>query len=387
MTALREILLRAHTVDAGVLQQAEQISAATAASVVHSLVHYRIVESRHLARLLSRATRVEFIDVTTLDVHRQLLHVVPREAAMQLRVLPIGVKRTQSGERLYLAMSDPTDDAIVDVVERATQRTVEVMCCDENALNGAIDRLYGPAVASEDAPVVVGALTAGAEFLTDSTSGALRIVDDARGVHLLGLPEAVLDDDGPTLEMSRQMRPASVALATALAEVTSENLRRGRSLPTLPEVTGTPTSDPASAEPEDGNESLFDEVKAPARTGATVTVSVPTTMSAAQRASLQGELLDLLGEAALEDDAVAACRNSRHHRALVLLGPRPQSALLRALLDLEEQPVRPRIIILGGDPSLRMLGFIDHTAELPDASPRAVAIAVLAALRQVGVAA
>lgn len=381
MTALREILLRAHTVDPGVLQQAEQISAATAASVVNILVHYRIVDSRHLARLLSRAARVEFIDVTTLDVHRRLLQVVPREAAMQLRVLPIGVKRTASGERLYLAMSDPTDDAIVDIVEKATQRTVEVMCCDENALIVAIERLYGPVVASEDAPIVVGALTAGSEFLTDSTSEALRIVDNARGV---GLPEEAVDDDGPTLEMSRQTRPASVALAAALAEVTSENLRRGRSLPTIPEVTGTPSSAPFSSEPPEGDESLFDEVKGPQRAGR-VTVSVPTTMSGSQRALLQSELLELVGDVDLEDDAVAACRNGGNNRALVLLGPKPQSALLRALLDLEEQASRPRVVILGGDPSLRMLAFIDHTAELPDASPRAVAIAVLSALQQVGV--
>lgn len=452
---LREILLRSHAVDAGVLSQAEQMSAATGAPVVHILVRYQIVEGRWLARLLSRAAHVELIDVAAIDIHRRLLEVVPRHAAERLRVLPIGVKRTAAGERLYLAMADPTDDGVVDVVEKATGRTVEPMCLDDDALSRSLDRHYGPPapVVDDEPAVLVGvldrarerALEAGGEFLTESTAEALRLVQTVRSNDLpqlspvdVGDGDIVegVDDETPTLELTRQQRPASIALANALAEVTADVQRGGpRSLPTMQEVwgqasaTAATTLEPLRSElPISGersavdlapDEELFDSPTTPSRAAvpgagvqttvaaktttmakpamdppsilpnatARVFVSTPQGVSSRDRAALHEELLDLFGQVELDDDAVAACRNAVRGRALVLLAPRPQSALLRALLDLEERQPRPRIVILGGDPSLRMLAFVDHHADMPDMTlgARAVGVAVMVALRQVGV--
>lgn len=405
---LREILLRSHTVDAGILAQAEQMSAATGAPIVHILVRYRVVEGRRMARLLSRACHVELIDVAAIDIHKRLLEVVPRHAAEQLRVLPIGVKKSPNGERLYLAMSDPSNDATVDVVEKATGRVVEVMCCDDEALAASLDRHYGPVVV--EAPVVVGALDARGEFLTESTSEALRLVQSVRSAELPQLsPLDFASMDEPTIEVARQQRPASIALAAALAEVTADTARGSgkTSLPTMQEVWGGASSattlEPAASDDDyEPDEPLFDQRIDPQPpkqraddppsilpSAPRVIVSTPPGLSPTQRAELLSELLDLLGAVDLDDDAVAACRAASKGRALVLLSPRPQSALLRALLDLEEKQPRPRIVVLGGDPALRMLAFVDHHAELPDAmgpsAARGVAVAVMVALRHVGV--
>ncbi len=397
---LQEILLRSHTIDAPTWAQAQQMSAATGAPIVHILVRYRVVEGRRMARLLSRACHVELIDVAAIDVHQRLLEVVPRHAAERLRVLPIGVKKSADGERLYLAMSDPSDDATVDVVEKATGRRVEVMCCDDEALALSLDRHYGVSVVDEPA-VVVGALDGRGEFLTESTSEALRLVQSVRSAELptlspLDIAEIPGLGDEQTVEVTRQQRPASLALTAALAEVTADNARgmNRSALPTMQEVWGTASS-PTSPESELPDEPLFDESR-PARDplsilppSARVIVSTPPGLSSTGRNELLSELLDLLGAADLDDDAVAACRAAAKARALVLLAPRPQSALLRALLDLEERQPRPRIVVLGGDPALRMLAFVDHHADLPDLSgpggARGVAVAVMVALRQAGV--
>jgi hypothetical protein len=115
-----------------------------------------------------------------------------------------------------------------------------------------------------------------------------------------------------------------------------------------------------------------------------VTLALPPGLKPDERAALVSELVELLGPVDVDVDAATACRSARGARALVLLAPRAQSALLRALLDLEEDKNRPKIIVLGGDPALRTLAFVDQHAELPD-GPRAVAVAVTVALRQVGV--
>ncbi len=472
---LRELLLRYRAIDAGVLSQAEQMSAATGAPLVHVLVRYQVIESKRLARLLSRAVHVELIDVASIEIHPRMLDVVPRHAAERLRVLPIGVRRTAEGERLYLAMADPTDEGVVDIIQRATGRTVEIMCCDDETLGRSFDHHYG--VVDEPA-VLVGVLDAnrvleaGGEFLTESTAEALRLVET---IKTIDLPELTPGGDDELLEAvatTRHPRPVSLALATALAEATADIQRTGqRVMPALQEVwrdastgsvsleeIGLPLPDSAALEPD---EELFDastllsplvpenELTAPttrivvpagllaraakpagakpasakpapakpagaqpagakpadakpadakpAPAKPAVFLSTPPGLSPTDRGALRDELLELLGPVELDDDAVAACRRAavvRGHasgaapaRAVVLLGARPQSALLRALLDLEQQHARPRIVILGGDPSLRMLDFVDHHGEMPDVSlgPRAVGVAVMVALRHVGV--
>ncbi|MDP2342875.1 MAG: hypothetical protein Q8O67_18100 [Deltaproteobacteria bacterium] len=416
----REILVRAHALDAGVLAQAEEVAAQTQAPLVHVLVRYQVLDGRKLARLLSRALHVELIDVGAVDVHPRLLQVIPRYAAERLRVLPIGAKKTADGERLYLAMSDPSDDDTIGVVEKATGRTIEPLVCDDDALSRSFDRHYGVAVVAPvvmDTPVLVGQLSQGAEFLTESTAEALRFVQPARGAPLPQLDP--MDHEAPTIEVRMQQRPASLALAAALAEATADNARGGsRSIPTVPEVRGAvshPNASPvaelsveaaaptgvsmaarwvaASKSLEDGDdEALFGEptreveavrsVDLPPPTK--VTLALPPGLKPEERASLMNELVELLGPVDVDIDAAAACRSARGARALVLLAPRTASALLRALLDLEEDKDRPKIIVLGGDPALRTLAFVDQHAELPD-GPRAIAVAVTVALRQVGV--
>lgn len=426
----REILVRSHAVEASVLSQAEQVAAQTQAPLVHVLVRYQVVDGGKLARLLSRALHVELIDVGAVDVHPRLLQVIPRYAAERLRVLPIGAKKTPQGERLYLAMSDPSDDETIAVVEKATGRTIEPLVCDDDALSRSFDRHYGAVVvAPVEAPVLVGQISVstevlgrlpGEEFLTESTAEALRFMQPARSAPLPQL--SPLDDDGPTIEIRQQQRPASLALAAALAEATADSNRgSSRSVATVPEVRGAlsreasapiselapvthglpTTSDgapsmaaswaAASAVADLDDEALFGEtveveaVKSvdlppPIR----VTLSLPPGLKPSERAALMSELVEMLGPVDIDVDAAAACRSSRGARALVLLAPRPQSALLRALLDLEEDKTRPKIIVLGGDPALRMLAFVDQHADLPD-GPRAVAVAVTVALRQVGI--
>jgi len=335
--------------------------------------------------------------------------VIPRYAAERLRVLPIGAKKTPDGERLYLAMSDPSDDDTISVVEKATGRTIEPLVCDDDVLSRSFDRHYGVVMAAPvvaEAPVLVGQLSQGTEFLTESTAEALRFMQPARGAPLPQL--SPVDDDGPTIEVQRH-RPASLALAAALAEATADNARTGsRSQPTLAEATGARARSELSVEggssmaarwvaasrsvDDADDEALFGEntaeveavrlVDVPPPTK--VTLALPPGLKAEERAALMSELVELLGPVDVDIDAAAACRSARGARALVLLAPRTASSLLRALLDLEEDPERPKIIVLGGDPALRTLPFVDQHAELPD-GPRAIAVAVTVALRQVGV--
>jgi len=426
---LRDLLLSTRTIDATVLAQAEAHATQAQMPLVRVLVAFNVVDGRRLARLLSRALHFELIDVAAIEVHPQLLQVVPRHAAERLRVLPIGVKQGVAGSRLYLAMADPTDDHTVTTVETATGLQVEPMVCDDSALQGSFDKHYG--IVIPDAPILVGDLVGHGnhEFLTESTAEALRFVHTIRSADVL----PVSDIQGPTIELSIQRRPASIALG----ELTVETRRQrpasvalggamfddggdgdvgdgdearaappatesmeGPDLQTMQhsrsalQVTALAHLDDPTVVPGEPNDPFEERTDNEGRVPASVAVPPPKAKPKAKQTviiasaviepMLRAELRELVGPVEIFDDAVAACHAAAGNLALVLIEPQSKSPLLRALLDLEEVVPRPRIIVLGGDPTLRLLAFVDHHADAPT-EKRAVAIAVVAALRYAGV--
>lgn len=427
---LRDLLLSTRTIDATVLAQAEAHATQAQMPLVRVLVAFNVVDGRRLARLLSRALHFELIDVAAIEVHPQLLQVVPRHAAERLRVLPIGVKQGVAGSRLYLAMADPTDDNTVTAVETATGLQVEPMVCDDSALQGSFDKHYG--VVIPDAPILVGDLVGHGnhEFLTESTAEALRFVHTIRSADVL----PVSDIQGPTIELSIQRRPASIALggeltvetrlqrpaSIALGEWSHDeddeagdddddgdeasvappatesmegpDLRTTQHSRQALQVTALAHLDDPTVVPEEVNDPFEERTDNEGRVPAPL--PAPTKASKAKQAViiaatviepiLRAELRELIGPVEIFDDAVAACHAAAGNLALVLIEPQSKSPLLRALLDLEEVEPRPRIIVIGGDPTLRLLAFVDHHADAPT-EKRAIAIAVVAALRYAGV--
>ena len=392
---LHDVLLSTRTVDPTVLSQAQAHALRVQRPVVNVLVAFSVVDGGRLARLLSRALRYEFIDVMAVDVHPRLLEVVPRHAAERYRVLPIGVKPGVAGSLLYLAMSDPTDEETLRTVEAATGLRVEPLVCDDAALQRSLDKHYGLVL---NAGALVGTLVAEArpnlEFLTESTAEALRYVQGARSV------EQATDDVGVA-------RRVGADGSSALAEQTRD-LRRadhlhdptradGQQAPTDPGQRLSALGEPTLVPGELIDDEPFEEPTNPDRTkspapvfftspSSQLAIDMPRVVVAMTPPSpvVREELAGLIGDVVVVDDEVEACKTAIGHAAVVLVGARRGSALLRALLDLEDLPNRPRVVILGGDPGLRLLACADYAAEAPT-DVRAMAVAVLAGLRHAGV--
>jgi hypothetical protein len=395
---LRDLLLSTRTVDATVLAQAEAHALQVQRPVANVLVAFNVVDGSRLARLLSRALRYEFIDVMAIEVHPRLLEVVPRHAADRYRVLPIGVKPGVAGSLLYLGMSDPTDEETIRTVETATGLRVEPLVCDDAALQRSLDKHYGLVL---NAGALVGTLIADArqpnpEFLTESTAEALRYVQGVRSAD-----EPTVDVNvprrgvGPPAHQPPEEPTREVARIDVLAEPTRADDGRVATAPRQRlSALGEPTLVPG--EPIEDDEP-FDErtdpdrVRAPAPVFFTPTRSqaatdLPRVIVAMHQVSsgLRDELAGLIGDVVVVDDDVEACRMAVGQAALVLVGVSRRSALLRALLDLEDLPTRPRVVVVGGDPGLRLIACVDHAVDEP-AEERAVAVAILAGLRHAGV--
>lgn len=384
---LRELILQARVIDATTLAQAELHAQQTQVPLVRVLVAFNVVDGRKLARLLSRVLHFEVIDVAAVDIHPRLLEVVPRHAAERLRVLPIGVKQGVTGGRLYLAMSDPADDGVIDLVEKATGLVVEPLVCDDSVLQAAFDKHYGAVVV--DAPVLVGDLVSAgnSEFLTDSTADALQLLQAVRSSEAPHRATSMALGEH-TVETARP-RPVSMAMGEVLTTkhplpsfVTASRVAtaaRTREQPAF-------VDDDPTLVPDD--EPIFDDEVEQGET--TLPISRPrprpqrviiATRSTDVR--LRQELVRWIPDVEVMVDDIAACHAAIDQAALVLVEPLAKSALLRALLDLEEATERPKIVVIGGAPAFAVLAFVDHHTAAPD-DARAMAVTVLAALRQVG---
>lgn len=395
---LRDLLLSTRTVDTTVLAQAEAHARQVQRPVVNVLVAFNVVDGGRLARLLSRALRYEFIDIATIEVHPRLLEVVPRHAAERYRVLPIGVKPGVAGSLLYLAMSDPTDEETIGTVEAATGLRVEPLVCDDAVLQRSFDRHYGVVL---NAGALVGTLIAeehapNPEYLTESTAEALRYVQGVRSVEA----EPTVDVTVPRAAATKA--PPMKPMPPALMEATREMPRPGDRMATAVEglsALGEPTlvpGEPIDSDAPDAPDESFEERTDPDRARAPAPIFFTPTRSQAVElprvvvamspvsSTLQDELAGLIGDVVVIDDDVAACKAAVGHAALVLIGAQRRSALLRALLDLEDLPTRPRVVVFGGDPGLRLLACVDYAADAPT-DLRAAAVAILAGLRHAGV--
>lgn len=381
---LRELILQARVIDATTLAQAELHAQQTQVPLVRVLVAFNVVDGRKLARLLSRMLHFEVIDVAAVDIHPRLLEVVPRHAAERLRVLPIGVKQGVTGGRLYLAMSDPADDGVIDLVEKATGLVVEPLVCDDSVLQTSFDKHYGAVVV--DAPVLVGDLVGAgnSEFLTDSTADALQLLHVARSSEAPHRATSMALGEH-TIETARP-RPASMALGEVLTSkhplpgfaVASRVATVVRTQPAFvdDDPTLVPDDEPVFDEDEQGETTLpMTKPKARARRVIVATRSTD--------ARLRQDLVRWIPDVDVMVDDIAACHAAIDQAALVLVEPLAKSALLRALLDLEEATQRPKIVVVGGAPAFAVLAFVDHHTQAPH-DARAMAVTVLAALRQVG---
>lgn len=82
----------------------------------------------------------EVVDLEIVHFSPELLRSISAELVHQCRVLPV----FESGDRLIIAMSDPSDLPALDRLQTALNREIEIQVAKESQLNLFIERLYGP---------------------------------------------------------------------------------------------------------------------------------------------------------------------------------------------------------------------------------------------------
>jgi len=119
-------------------QQAQQQAARNKLSLVTYVVQNKLANGRAVAELAAEQFGVAYMDLNALDKESQLKDVVSEKLARQHRVLPL-IKR---GHKLYVAVSDPTNQQAVTDIQFSTGLTTEAILVEDDKLGLALDKFF-----------------------------------------------------------------------------------------------------------------------------------------------------------------------------------------------------------------------------------------------------
>jgi len=119
-------------------QQAQQQAVRNKLSLVTYVVQNKLVNGRAVAELAAEQFGVAYMDLNALDKEIQLKDVVSEKLARQHRVLPL-IKR---GHKLFVAVSDPTNQQAVTDIQFSTGLTTEAILVEDDKLGLALDKFF-----------------------------------------------------------------------------------------------------------------------------------------------------------------------------------------------------------------------------------------------------
>ena len=110
------------------------------------LIEKGYVEEKILNDFLSKQYGVKSVDLSTIDIPRDVIKKVPANIAKKYVLMPVGVENG----RLKVAISDPTNIFAIDEVRFVTGMNVIPLFSNERSIMRAIDKYYGTSTELEE---------------------------------------------------------------------------------------------------------------------------------------------------------------------------------------------------------------------------------------------
>jgi type IV pilus assembly protein PilB len=138
LTGLAKQLVLAELLDEKSAQQAHAQAQRNKTSLVTYLVQNKLVKSRALAELAAEQFGVAFLDLASIDKDGQPKDLVSEKLIRQHRALPLW----RRGNKLFVAVSDPTNHQAVTDIQFSTGLTTESILVEDDKLGDAIEKFF-----------------------------------------------------------------------------------------------------------------------------------------------------------------------------------------------------------------------------------------------------
>jgi MSHA biogenesis protein MshE len=135
---LGDMLIAANLIDEVQMQIALAAQKQNGRRFGSTLVDLNFIDENVLAAFLSKQIDVPCISLLHIEVPKKVLRRLTRGTALECKAVPV---RTD-GDRLEVAMVDPTDLEVVERLELATGMTVVPLVAPESSIRTMIERCY-----------------------------------------------------------------------------------------------------------------------------------------------------------------------------------------------------------------------------------------------------
>jgi type IV pilus assembly protein PilB len=153
-----ELLVEAKALTREQLEEALRQPREPGKKLGHVLIERGFVSEAQLTQSLSLQLAVPWVSLYHIDFSRQLLSRVPRELAEEHCLVPIYVRHVKgSGETLYVAIEDPTNQEGLSAASRSANLPVRPMIASPSDIRSAIRVYYGGNASGDAEPSTPGA--------------------------------------------------------------------------------------------------------------------------------------------------------------------------------------------------------------------------------------
>lgn len=146
LSGLGRQLVLAGSLDEQVAKQAYSQAQRNQVPLVSWLVQNKLVSSRTVVEVAGEQFGIPFMDLGCFDAEAQARELVSDKLLRQHRVLPL----CKRGNKLFLALSDPSSHQAITDIQFSTGLTVEGVLVEDDKLGAAIDRLFESASTALD---------------------------------------------------------------------------------------------------------------------------------------------------------------------------------------------------------------------------------------------
>ena len=134
-----EILLDEKIITDEQVENARQLAAERRTSLVKALRELKFIDGGTVAKAVAEHLGYRYVDLSTVDIQRDVLKTVPHSEARRYKVIPIDMH----DNTVVIAVADPMNLNMLDNLRHVLKTNVEPVVADEEEISRAIERYYG----------------------------------------------------------------------------------------------------------------------------------------------------------------------------------------------------------------------------------------------------
>jgi hypothetical protein len=132
------MLLAANLIDEVQMSIALEEQKRTGRKFGSTLVDLKFIDENVLAAFLSKQIDIPCISLLNIDIPKKVLRRLPAKTARDCHAVPIRVE----GDRIQVAMADPTDIDVIRLIEAVTGMIAIPMIAPQSSIDKMVDHLY-----------------------------------------------------------------------------------------------------------------------------------------------------------------------------------------------------------------------------------------------------